>query len=482
MRHVVVLGSGAAGLAAAVGAARAGAEVTLAYPGEGIDASPGSTQLAQGGIAAALGPGDSPEAHALDTVAAGAGLVDKRAAEHLARRGAGEVEALLAAGFPADPGLSLEAAHRVARIVHAGGDRTGAALHRFLAGRVLEEPRIRHAPGTRLRSLVLRDGTVAGLDTADGTRLTGDAVVLATGGYCGVYPRSTGAPGAIGTGIVAAARAGALLADMEFVQFHPTVLEGTGHLISEAVRGAGAHLVDGEGRRFLFGTDPRGELAPRDVVSAGVCRALDAGPVWLDARHVPDLPGAFPGITARLAGAGIDWTRQLVPVAPAAHYSMGGVVTDLIGRTTLPGLYAVGEVARTGVHGANRLASNSLLEALVFGAAAGEASASAGEWVAPAVSGEFLDVALPGPGPEGDARDAIAAGLGVERTGEGIARTLAALDGLGGDAASIGRLMAAAAQSRTESRGAHRRLDHPDTDPARARPILLRATEGVTTC
>lgn len=472
MRHVIVVGAGVAGLSAALAAARA-AEVTLVYPGEEIASSPGSTQLAQGGIAAAIGPGDTPTAHARDTVAAGAGLVDKHAALHLAERGAREVRALCEAGFPADPGLGLEGAHSVARITHAGGDRTGAELHRFLAARVSATPRIHHAPGSGL-SLSLIDGQITGLDS-----LAGDAVILATGGYSGVYPRSTGAPEATGEGILAAARAGALLADMEFVQFHPTVLKGTGALISEAVRGAGAHLVDAEGNRFLFEVDPRGELAPRDVVSAGIHRALREAEatVWLDARHVEGLSRRFPGVSARLAEAGIDWTRELVPVAPAAHYCMGGIVTDLDGRTTVPGLYAVGEAARTGVHGANRLASNSLLEGLVFGAAAGTAAAAGTPWRTPQTAGEILDVAAPaGATPEDDAaRTAIGAGLAVERTAEGIAGTAGVLSAGGGTVASIGLFMAAAAAARTESRGAHRRLDYPDTDPTQARPLLLRA-------
>ncbi|SDS14634.1 L-aspartate oxidase [Corynebacterium timonense] len=478
MRHVVVVGAGVAGLSAACAAARE-AEVTLVYPGEDIASSPGSTQLAQGGIAAAIGPSDTPEAHARDTIEAGAGLVDTHAATYLAERGARQVRALLGDGFPADPGFGLEGAHSAPRITHAGGDRTGAELHRFLITRALSTPRIHHAPRSKELSLSRVDGHITGLTT-----LSADAVILATGGYCGVYPLSTGAPEATGAGIVAAARAGALLADMEFVQFHPTVLEGTGALISEAVRGAGAHLINGHGTRFLLEVDPRGELAPRDVVSAGVHRerqtdtGTGTGAVYLDARHVDDLSRRFPGISARLAQAGLDWTRELVPVAPAAHYSMGGIVTDLAGRTSVPGLYAVGEVARTGVHGANRLASNSLLEGLVFGAAAGRAAAAGEPWHAPEIAGEVLDVALPDPNRRGDAgaaREAIGAGLAVERTGETITGTARALRGNGSIAAATGLLMAAAAAHRTESRGAHRRLDHPDTDPAQARPIYLRA-------
>lgn len=511
MRNIIVVGAGVAGLSAALSAAAQGAHVALVYPGRSIAESAGSTQLAQGGIAAALAPGDDADKHWADTLSAGAGLVDAHSAHILTREGAREVARLVRAGFPVDRttegeiDFGLEAAHGLARIVHAGGDRTGAALHRFLIEMALQQPLISHFPGHELRSIITSDGQARGITVRNESLhpMLGDAVVIATGGYCGVYSRSTGSPQATGRGIAAAARAGALVADMEFVQFHPTVLAGTGNLISEAVRGAGAVLIDATGNRFMFDHDPRGELAPRDVVSNGVFHALQRGGVWLDATGIAEkLPQEFPGISAMLAREGYDWAAEPIPVAPASHYCMGGIATDSQARSSLPGLYAAGEVANTGVHGANRLASNSLLEGLVFGARAG---ADAATWSGTSWEAD-LDRLLPAievPAPthagtlgHGSPRELIDAHLSIERNAEGLQRCVdgllaasgterAGARGTGGtgagDIVEIGLMIATGALAREESRGAHRRSDFPHTDPAQARSQALTLRSLVAT-
>lgn len=534
---MLIIGAGVAGLSCAIAAARAGAEATLVTPGvlrpsadAGLVAlAGGNTAMAQGGIAAAVGDDDTAADHAADTVAAGAGLVDPRAAHVLTAEGAEAMRAMLAGGFPADRdascrlSLGLEAAHRRARIVHAGEDRTGAALHAFLVREALEFVRrglIRLTERTSLDSLLTDSGAVSGavLRDAAGHRVTvrAGAVVLATGGYAALYPRTSNHAGARGEGIVQAAHAGAVVADLEFVQFHPTVLAGTGFLISEAVRGAGAVLRDGSGERFMTAVHAAAELAPRDVVARTMHRVLrqrgeDA--VWLDATGIEVAGGSgtlarrFPSITAATRAQGFDWTREPVPVAPAAHYTMGGVATDLEARTTVPGLFAAGEVASTGVHGANRLASNSLLEGLVFGARAGRAAADyldaggsgAGSWSndtgmlaeLSAAASVFEEVPVTGADPSSDlaptgadARGpnsqiaavselsavsaAVAAGLGIERDATGIDAVRRDCASLPGHAAQLATMIAQSATARTESRGAHQRADHPATDPAQA--------------
>ncbi|QIK62760.1 FAD-dependent oxidoreductase [Leucobacter viscericola] len=539
---ILVLGSGVAGLSCALEAARSGAHVTLVTPGRVLgdsgslarELAGGNTALAQGGIAAAIGVGDSVADHVTDTVAAGAGLVDLQATEVLALEGVGAVRALLAEGFDVDreangaPRLGLEGAHGASRIVHAGGDRTGAILHAFLTAQVLKavaDGQIELVEAHRVVSLLKHDGVVSGavLEPVDGGEdrgprmtLTADAVVIATGGYAALYPRTSNHAGARGEGIVLAARAGAVVADLEFVQFHPTVLAGTGSLVSEAVRGAGALLLDGSGKRFMPGVHPGAELAPRDVVSREIHRVLRGrgdSAVWLDATNIEREGGTgtlsrrFPGISAAVADQGFDWAHEPIPVSPAAHYTMGGVLSDLYGRSSLPGLYVVGEAASTGVHGANRLASNSLLEGLVFGARAGrEASrAGLGSWE---LSGEgarslvsasqlaLIGVPSDGEGTPGRLslecespehpctnRDscletALTNGLGIERDAEGLAEAGKLIGLHRGPDAELAAMIHTAASARTESRGAHQRRDFPGSDPEQASRRAFRFVQS----
>jgi L-aspartate oxidase len=516
---VLVVGSGVAGACAAIAAAEAGAEVLIVAGAVGDDA----TRHAQGGIAAALGDGDSTTAHAVDTLRAAAGLGDARAVDLLVTEGADHVRALITGGLEIDRdpdgrvALGLEAAHGHRRIVHSGGDRSGAALADHLASR-MHHMRIERLAPARMVELLVRDGdgAVTGAivqrsaadGSADGDRaslhaIDADAVVLATGGLGRCYPQSSTPPGARGDGLLAAWDAGAQLADLEFVQFHPTTLPAAGgFLVSEAVRGAGATLVDEHGRRFMLDDDERGELAPRDVVAAGVARAIErqhGRPVFLDATAIVRRDGAealrrrFPTIDAVLRSAGIDWTHELVPIAPAAHFSMGGIRTDLHGRSSIPGLLAAGECARTGVHGANRLASNSLLEGLVFGTRAGRRAALDDGTPPPRWRAEAIDdAAIPAPTADttadaaardaASARSIIGTGMGIERDGTGLQHAVDALDRIvvdplaGADAvavARLGRLIGLAGLRREESRGAHRRRDHPEVDPALAHPLTM---------
>lgn len=387
--NVLVVGSGIAGLTAALHAHEAGHTVTVVTKGALGD---GSTGYAQGGVAGAYGTGDSREQHAADTLAAGAGLSDTAAVDALVTDGADRIAELIARGVAFDRDadgvlmLGREAAHSHARIVHAGGDATGAAISHALVAAVRRSPIlvIEHAFVTEL---IVTDGVVRGIrllidepsaPTAVASALSGDAVILATGGAGHLYAHTTNPAGTTGDGIAAALRAGAGVDDLEFVQFHPTILaSGPAFLISEAVRGEGATLIDDDGRRFVFDSHPDGELAPRDVVSRAIARqaAAQGAPVRLDATMLgaETLAKRFPTIDRVTRERGFDWADEPIPVTPAAHYLMGGVVTDLHGRSTIPGLFAVGEVARTGVHGANRLASNSLLEGAVFGARAAAA-------------------------------------------------------------------------------------------------------------
>src|SRR5215470_5218112 len=388
---VVVVGSGVAGLTAALHLREAGLHVTVVTK---VNIDDGSTRWAQGGIAAVLDPLDTPAEHARDTLIAGVGLCDPAAVDVLVEEGPARVRELMRLGaeFDRNPDGSLmltrEGGHHANRIVHAGGDATGAEVQRALHAAVLRDPWIRLVEHALVLDMLRGpDGEACGITlhvlgegTEDGVgAVLARAVVLATGGMGQVYATTTNPIVSTGDGVALALRAGAVVTDIEFVQFHPTALmvpSGPGGermaqqpLVSEAMRGEGAHLVDAEGRRFMVGQHELAELAPRDVVAKGIHRVLLAtgtDHVFLDARHIPNLATRFPTITAMARAAGIDPVVDLIPVAPAAHYASGGVRTDLDGRTSIRGLYACGEVACTGVHGANRLASNSLLEGLVF--------------------------------------------------------------------------------------------------------------------
>lgn len=392
--NVIVVGSGIAGLTAALHAQEAGHAVTVVTKGALGD---GCTGYAQGGVAGMYGPEDSASQHASDTISAGAGLSDTAAVAVLVQDAAARIAELIARGVAFDRSpegellLGREAAHSHARIVHAGGDATGAAIARALvtATRHAAITVVEHA---FLADLIITHGEARGIRVlVDGavSDLAADAVILATGGAGHLYAHTTNPTGTTGDGIAAALRAGAAVADLEFMQFHPTILaEGPAFLVSEAVRGEGATLIDVDGRRFVFDTHPDGELAPRDVVSRAIARqaAAQGSPVRLDATMLGArmLAHRFPTIDRVTRERGFDWSVEPIPVTPAAHYLMGGVVTDLDGRTSIPSLFAVGEAARTGVHGANRLASNSLLEGAVFGARA--AAAVSTPWTTSAAS------------------------------------------------------------------------------------------------
>jgi L-aspartate oxidase len=413
--RAIVVGSGIAGLLTALHAVEHGCRVTLVTKDVLEHAN---TRFAQGGIAGVMFDDDRAEDHVRDTLVAGAGLSDEAAVRVLVDEGPDRIRELIALGVAFDRDATggfvkgLEAAHSYPRILHAGGDATGTVIEKALVAR-LRASDVEVVEHAFLVDLVVTDGRAAGVElivgestSAPGRRQTllADAIVLATGGAGELYAHSTNPEVATGDGIAAAIRAGAEVRDLEFFQFHPTVLAaGDSFLVSEAVRGEGATLVDENARRFAFDAHPDGELAPRDVVARAIAHQMetqDGRPVYLDATHLHSadageraafLARRFPTIDAAVRERGLDWAREPIPVTPAAHYLMGGVTTDLFGRTTLPGLYAVGETARTGVHGANRLASNSLLEGAVFGARAGDtiaADAASGSWPVDRAAGQ----------------------------------------------------------------------------------------------
>ncbi|MGZ4666437.1 MAG: L-aspartate oxidase, partial [Frankiaceae bacterium] len=449
---VIVVGSGIAGLTAALHVRRAGARV-LVVTKDLLDA--GSTRWAQGGIAAAVGPGDSPEEHMRDTLVAGAGLCDPQAVRALVTEGPGLVRELVDIGTAFDRDaqgdlvLTREGGHLRRRIAHAGGDATGVEIERALLAAVSADPgieAIEHAlvldllcgPAGQAAGVTLH---VLGEGTRDGVgAATASAVVLASGGMGQIYSSTTNPQVATGDGVALAMRAGAEVTDLEFIQFHPTALwlgrasTGQQPLVSEAVRGEGATIVDGNGVRVMAGLHPLEDLAPRDVVAKAMARRMVEDGVdhlYLDARCLGDrFPRRFPTITSSCRAAGLDPSRQLIPVAPAAHYASGGVRTDLHGRTSLPGLYACGEVACTGVHGANRLASNSLLEGLVFGARLAADLSGRLPPRAPAASPRE-PTGLLASGVRAELAAAMSAGAGVLRSAESLADTAEELVRLG---------------------------------------------------
>jgi L-aspartate oxidase len=437
--ELVVVGSGIAGLFGALTAARDG-RVLIVSKGP-IGAS--SSYLAQGGIAAATRPGDSPALHAKDTMQAGRGLSRPSAVEVLTDEAPARIADLFELGVTFDDEPGLEGGHSRPRVFSVDGAATGQRIARALAEAVLAEPRIEISEDELALELWVSGGRCVGVVTSRRI-VPARAVLLATGGAAALWERTTNPPGAVGDGLGMAYRAGAAVADLEFVQFHPTTLAEKSLLLSEALRGAGALLVDEQGHRF---TD---ELAPRDVVA----RAVDArGVALLDLRPVDR--SRFPSLMSRLAEAGFHPEDEPIPVAPAAHYTMGGIVTDLDGRTELPGLYAAGECACTGVHGANRLASNSMLECLVFGRRAAVASASEPE----------IPHALDPP-PTAGASPAVTADLRKAMWRDaGLVRDGAALESLVVSSHPVAGLIARSALARTESRGGHFRVDFPHEDP-----------------
>ena len=485
----VIVGGGAAGLMTALQLAPEPV-VLLSRSPLGAEAS---SMWAQGGLAAAMGDDDNAHLHRQDTIAAGAGLCDEAVTERIVRAAPAAVEHLARLGVTFDRypdgrlRLGLEAAHSRKRIVHATGDGTGREIMRALIAAVRSCPSITLLEGIEARRLIVEDNAVCGVlaasaqeTSAQGTCVISTGrVILATGGVGGLFLDSTNPAGCFGQGLALAARAGATLSDIEFIQFHPTAFDGPSRpmpLLTEAIRGDGGTLIDETGHRFMAG-EPGAELAPRDIVARAVWRHRAQGHrVFLDARQHPgkDFARRYPVISAFCKMAGIDPASDPIPVRPAAHYHMGGIAVDGEGRTTVQGLWACGEVSRTGLHGANRLASNSLMEAIVCA-----------QWVAESVKGATTSTAparasgpLPCSSDPTVVRTLISHGLGVLRDQRGIEDVIQSLYPLaaGNSAASepalVGLMIAVAAFRREESRGGHYRTDFPDVLPTAAKSTI----------
>ena len=490
----LIIGAGLAGLSAALAAAPAKALV-LAPVALGAACS---SAWAQGGIAAALSASDSPETHAIDTVNAGAGIVDEAAAATLTALGPRTVHHLNAIGAPFDHQadgsfvLNREAAHSLARVARVGGDLAGKKILEAVVATALKAPSIEVWEGAHALGLITSDtGAVIGaLVEHDGKTLEvyAPVTILASGGSGGLFAVTTNPANLRGEGMAMAALAGAVIADPEFVQFHPTALnfgKDPAPLATEALRGEGATLVTRDGRRFVFDDHPDGELAPRDIVARAVHKANQQGGAFLDARTAigAHFDEEFPTVFASCMANGVDPRTELMPVAPAAHYHMGGVAADTSGRTSLEGLYAVGECASTGVHGANRLASNSLLEAAAFGECAGRAAAAELAGFAPDTAHAHIPAApsVLSPADLKRLRDAMGRYAGVVRTEDGLQALLRLIDELdvqypGALALVSARLIAACALNRRESRGSHNRPDYPKTAAHGERTFTTLAT------
>jgi L-aspartate oxidase len=487
---VLIIGAGLAGLSAALAAAPRKALVLSAAPlMQGC-----SSAWAQGGIAAALAEDDTPALHAADTIAAGAGLVDAAVAGLLTAEGPDAVRRLAALGVPFDRDAqghfvqSLEAAHARARVARVKGDQAGREIMRAMAAAAMAQTHIEIHPNVRVRALLTdAQGRVRGALVEQAgvlTEITAAATILATGGLGGLYGLTTNPRAVLGEGLALAALAGARIADPEFVQFHPTAIAldaDPAPLASESLRGEGAALVDSGGAAIMAGLHPMGDLAPRDVVARAIHQRITAGKgAFLDARAAigARFPDQFPAVFAACMSGGVDPRVQPIPIAPAAHYHMGGVMTDADARTSLDGLFAAGECASTGVHGANRLASNSLLEAAVFGTRAGEAARDA------VGSKSAVSPSKPAPVLPAAALETLRAGMsrdaGVVRDAEGleqISRLVDALRAEHGEALPLvaARLVVAPALARQESRGGHYRADYRETAPLAQRTILTLA-------